>query len=286
MNLVLLNNVRIRKALTTSGSQSLKQSQESNEVKTVVQRDLIEAIKQRDLQAFKFILTREGGDPFLHPGKRENHRCSPFHTAAMIGCTEIVKYILDSCKDPAAIINLREENFGKTALHFAATNGCVDTVVLLLEYGADPIPRALDLWTPMHYAAENGHPNVIKVLLDHGANPDLRNETSQVPAHLAAIYAHPLCFEILLEHYGTKALSTMRETARAIRSSVPTLIPDTCRNIAAFAVTPSNPDIEDDWNKSPLDWAVENISFEFGEAGGHITSYVIDYLGVDDDWFF
>jgi len=265
---------------------SEKHTYKKKEINQLVQRDLVQAIKQKDLQAFKFIITREGGDPFLHPGKRENHICSPFHTAAMIGCTDIVEYILESSNDLKDVINLREENFGKTALHFAATNGNIETVRYLLMNGADPIPKAPDLWTPMHYAAENGHPDVIKLLLDYGANPDLQNETSQVPAHLAAIYVHPDSFQVLLEYYGTWALSRMRDTARAIRSSVPTLIPDTCKKISAFAVTPSNPDIEDDWNKTPLDWAVETISFEVGEAGGDITSYVNEYLGVADDWFF
>jgi len=263
-----------------------KQSHKNGGFSDIVQRDLIEAVKQQDLEAFKFITNREGGDPFLHPRKGENYRCSPFHTAAMIGCTVIVEYILETCDDPLAVIDLREEDFGKTPLHFAATNGYVETVRFLLRNGANPIPRALDLWTPMHYAAENGHPEVIKVLLDYGADPDLRNETSQIPAHLAAIYVHPTSFQVLLEYYGTVALTRMRETARAIRSSVPTLIPDNCRNIAAFAVPPSNLDIEDDWNKTPLDWAVENMSFEDGEAGGDIANYVIEFLGVDDEWFF
>lgn len=286
MNMVCSQNGALREALKTTSSTLKKPSPNKRVINLIVQRDLIEAIKQKDLQAFKFIITREGGDPFLHPGKGESHRCSPFHTAAMIGCTDIVKYILESTTNPLAVVNLREENFGKTALHFAATNGYLETVRYLLQNGANPVPRAPDLWTPMHYAAENGHPKVIKELLDYGADPDLQNETSQVPAHLAAIYVHPVCFEILLEYYGTHALSRMRETAIVIRSTVPTLIPDACRSIAAYSVTPSNPDIEDDWNKTPLDWAVENISFEVGEAGGHITSYVIDYLGVVDDWFF
>jgi len=263
-----------------------KHTYNKKEINILVQRDLIQAIKEKDLEAFKFIITREGGDPFLHPGKRENHRCSAFHTAAMIGCTEIVKYILECSSDPQAVINLREENFGKTALHFAATNGNVQTVRFLLQKGADPIPRAPDLWTPMHYAAENGHPDVIKLLLDYGASPDLLNETSQVPAHLAAMYDHPESLKILLEYYGTWALSRMRDVALAIRSAIPTLIPDTCQNIAAFAVTPSNPDIDDDWKKTPLDWAVENISFEVREAGGDITSYASEYLGVVHDRFF
>jgi len=263
-----------------------KHTYKKKEINELVQRDLNQAIELKDLEAFKFIINREGGDPFLHPAKQWNHRYSPFHTAAMIGCTEIVKYILESFIDPQAVINLREKNFGKTALHFAATNGNFETVRLLLLKGADPMPKALDLWTPMHYAAENDHPEVIKVLLDHGANPDLENESSQVPAHLAAMYVHPESLQILLEYYGTRALSKMRDTATAIRSSVPALILETCQNIAAFAVSPSNPNIDDEWNKTPLDWAVENVSFEVGEDGCNITNYVSKYLGVVNDWFF
>jgi len=257
----------------------LRRRSEKN-VNKVVQKDLIEAVKQKDLEAFKFILHREGGDPFHHPGKEANYRCSPFHTAAMIGCTKIVRYILERCDDYSAVIDLREEDFSKTALHFAATNGYVETVEFLLKNGAHPSPKAPDLWTPMHYAAENGHPEVIRVLLDYGADPDLRNKTSQTPAHLAVIYVHPTCFQVLVEYYGTYALRRMQETARAIRSSVPAFIPDNCRNIAAFAVTPSDLNIEDDWNKTPLDWAVENMLFENGDAGGSITTYVTEYLGV------
>lgn len=265
-------------------NKNTKQSHRKSEINEIVQRDLIEAVKQKDLEAFVFIKNREGGDPFFHPGLGEKYRCSPFHTAAMIGCTEIVKYILETCDDPEFVIDLREDNFGKTALHFAATNGYVRTVRFLLQKGANPIPKAPDLWTPMHYAAENGHPEVIKVLLDYGADPNLRNETSQIPAHLAAVYVHPMSFKVLLEYYGSMALSRMRQTARTLRSSVPTLIPEVCKNIAAFTVAPSSLDTQDDWNKTPLDWAVENMSF--GEAGGHITTYVNEFLGVADDWFF
>jgi len=259
-------------------------------VDQIVQRDLIEAVKQRDLEAFKFIITREDGDPFLHPRKGENHRCSAFHTAAMIGCTKIVMYILKHvCSDYRAFIDLREEYFSKTALHFAATNGYVETVKNLLMHEANPSPKALDLWTPMHYAAENGHPDVIKCLLDYGADPDLRNETSQTPAHLTAIYVHPSSLQVLAEYYGTKALWRMGETARAVRLSVPTLIPDTCKKIAAYAVSPSNLNIKDDWNKTPLDWALETMSFEVDNAGESISRYLMKFLGVaefQNDWFF
>lgn len=94
----------------------------------------------------------------------------------MVGCTELVQYILENCcAKNEANINLKEEDCKKTALHFAATNGYVTTVKFLLDAGADPNPLSFDIWTPMHYAAENGHADVIVVLLNYGANPDIKN---------------------------------------------------------------------------------------------------------------
>jgi len=135
--------------------------------------DLLRAAAQRDIKAFKKIFMRDGGNPFLHPKMGE---CSAFHTAAMVGCTELVRYILENCgAKNKANINLKEKDCNKTALHFAATNGYVTTVTFLLDTGADPHPLSFDMWTPMHYAAENGHADVIIVLLNYGANPDIKN---------------------------------------------------------------------------------------------------------------
>ena len=81
----------------------------------------------------------------------------------------------------------------------------------------------------------------------------------------------------------------MRKAASAVQSSVPTLIPETCRYIAAFAIAPSNLDIKDDWNKTPMDWAVENMSVENGENDESISTYLTEFLvggGLRDDWFF
>jgi len=222
-----------------------------------VQHDLARAASLRDIEAFKFIYLREGGDPFVRPKKGE---CSPFHTAAMVGCTELVRYILENCSaNKYRDINLREKDCNKTALHFAATNGYVETVAFLLSNGAEPHPLSFDIWTPMHYAAENGHADVIVVLLNYGANPDIKNKTSQTSAHLAAVYDHPQCFQIFVQHYGNGAKEIMGETARIIRLSVPGLIPEMCKKIAAFAVPPADLDIKDDWDRSPVDWAAETV---------------------------
>jgi len=247
-----------------------------------VQNDLVEAASHRDVEAFKFIFLREGGDPFIRPKKGE---CSPFHTAAMVGCTDLVRYILENCSANKKLdINLREEDCNKTALHFAATNGYVETVTYLLSNGAEPHPLCFNTWTPMHYAAENGHADVIVVLLNYGAYPDIKNETSQTSAHLAAVYDHPLCFQIFVNHYGRRAKRIMGETAGIIRLSVPGLIPEMCKKIAAFAVPPADLDIQDDWDRSPMDWAAETIQSVCGR-GWEIVNIDWDDSMVDNFFF-
>jgi len=247
-----------------------------------VQNDLVEAASHSDIEAFKFIYLREGGDPFVRPKKGE---CSPFHTAAMVGCTEIVRYILENCSANKQLdINSREEDCNKTALHFAATNGYVETVTFLLSNGAEPHPLSFDTWTPMHYAAENGHADVIVVLLNYGAHSDIKNENSQTPAHLAAVYDHPQCFQIFVKHYGSRAKKIMGETAGIIRLSVPGLIPEMCMKIATFAVPPADLDIKDDWDRSPMDWAVETMYSGCG-LGWEAVDIGLDDSMVDNFFF-
>jgi len=247
-----------------------------------VLNDLVRAASHRDLEAFKFIYKREGGNPFARPKNRE---CSAFHTAAMVGCTELVRYILENCsKNKYNDVNLREDDCNKTALHFAATNGYAKTVAFLLRIGAEPDPLSFDLWTPMHYAAENGHAEVIIVLLNHGADPNIKNETSQTPAHLAAVYDHPQCFQVFVQHYGNRAIRTMGETARVVRSLIPGLIPDICRKIAAFAIPPADLNIRDDWEKSPIDWVFETMYCGSGVGWAAVD---IDWdANIADNWFF
>lgn len=251
-----------------------------------VQKDLVRAASLRDLNAFTFILHREGGNPFRRPNMTE---CSPFHTASMVGCTEIVNYILVNYGGSGyqnMDVNQREGDCNKTALHFAATNGYVETVIFLLKEGADPDPLSFDLWTPMHYAAENGHADVIVALLNNGANPDIMNETSQTPAHLAAVYDHPICFQIIVEHYGFRALMTQRKAASLIRSLIPGLIPDMCKEISEYAIAPSNLDILDDWERSPVDWAIETRNSKAGEGWDSNLSEILLVASDQDAWVF
>jgi len=247
-----------------------------------VLNDLVKAASHRDLEAFKFIFKREGGNPFARPKNRE---CSAFHIAAMVGCTELVRYILENCTgNKHKYVNLREDDCNKTALHFAATNGYVKTVEYLLGIGAEPDPLSFDFWTPMHYAAENGHAEVIVVLLNYGADPNTKNETSQTPAHLAAVYDHPQCFQVFVQHYGNRAIRIMGETARVVRLSVPGLIAELCRKIAAFAVPPADLDVRDDWEKSPTDWV-----FETTYCGSDLgwAAVNIDWdANIANNWFF
>jgi len=249
-----------------------------------VQNDLVRSVCQKDLVAFKFILHREGGKPFLRPN---THECSPFHTAAMVGCTDIVKYILDTFSvNKNADVNKTEKDCNKTALHFAATSGYVETVLYLLIAGANPDALSFDLWTPMHYAAENGRADVVVTLLENGADPDIENETLQTPVHLSAVYDHPACFRVLVIVYGSKVLKRQHEVSMVVRASVPGLIPDMCKKISTYAVAPCNLDILDVWDRSPTDWAIETINCNGGEEWDTTIREILRAASEHDGWFF
>jgi len=166
-----------------------------------IQTKLIRAVNQRNLRAYQSILVRESGNPFLpfvHPAKGE---CSSWHTAAMIGATDILAFILRTCsKDTVAVVDIREEGWNKTALHYAAWSGNVNTVRFLLVNGASTGLQTFDKQTPLHYAAEYGYVDVVKVLLEYGADVNVKNETSQTPAHLCAVFGNTVCFQILVDH--------------------------------------------------------------------------------------
>ncbi|XP_076861261.1 ankyrin repeat domain-containing protein 16 isoform X2 [Brachyhypopomus gauderio] len=129
-------------------------------------------------------------------------RRTPLHTAAMHGCLEVIKILLDRC----AYTTDERDSCGVTPFMDAVRNGQLAVAKLLLErhqasptavdiLGAQPLHQAsvtaqeealcflvqdfsidvntratnLDL-TALHYAAKEGHTNTIKTLLQLGAD--------------------------------------------------------------------------------------------------------------------
>ncbi|XP_078137584.1 ankyrin repeat domain-containing protein 16 isoform X3 [Sander vitreus] len=149
-------------------------------------------------------------------------RRTPLHTAAMHGCEEVVRILLERCgytPDSA-------DSCGVTAFMDAVRNGHISVARLLLEKhqacptaadilgaqavhqvavtGQDEALRYLvrDLnvdvnhratgiqLTALHYAAKEGHTSTIKTLLELGADLHVRDKKGKTALHMACIGQH------------------------------------------------------------------------------------------------
>lgn len=76
------------------------------------------------------------------------------------------------------------DNAGNTPLQIAALEGCAEIVKFLVEAGCDINTRNIDRDTPLIDAVENGHVKVVKLLLQAGANPRVGNAKGDEPYDL------------------------------------------------------------------------------------------------------
>ncbi|XP_016139601.1 ankyrin repeat domain-containing protein 16-like [Sinocyclocheilus grahami] len=156
---------------------------------------------------------------------------TPLHTAAMHGCEDAVKILLQSCSyEPDG-----KDSCGVTPFMDAIRNGHKATAKLLLEnhqaspsavdiLGAQPLHQAsvtaqeealsflvrnlgidinsratkLEL-TALHYAAKEGHTNAIKTLLALGADLHARDTKGRSALHMACIGQHVDSVRMLLQ---------------------------------------------------------------------------------------
>jgi ankyrin repeat protein len=88
------------------------------------------------------------------PNERDALNLSTLHEAAIRGCFEIMKWLLDFGIDP----NGQDSN-GQTPLHYAALFGHLGCVRLLLEYAADPNIQSQEEETALDYAIEGRKTN-------------------------------------------------------------------------------------------------------------------------------
>nr|XP_016849037.1 PREDICTED: ankyrin repeat domain-containing protein 16 [Anolis carolinensis] len=158
-------------------------------------------------------------------------RRTPLHTAAMHGCLEVVKVLLERCcYGPDSV-----DKCGVTPFMDAIQNGHLDIARLLLEkhktdhsrkdaLGAQPLHQAavtaqddalrflvsglnvdvnaratiLQL-TALHYAAKEGHANTIQTLLFLGADVNAKDGKDRTALHMACAGQHTVCAHVLLE---------------------------------------------------------------------------------------
>ncbi|CAI5637559.1 ankyrin repeat domain-containing protein 16 isoform X1 [Oreochromis niloticus] len=158
-------------------------------------------------------------------------RRTPLHTAAMHGCEEVVKILLDRC----GYTPDSTDSCGVTPFMDAIRNGHISVARLLLDehqasaaaadiLGAQPVhqvavtgqdealrflvkdlnvevnQRATSIQlTALHYAAKEGHTSTINTLVELGADPHARDKKGRTALHMACIGQHADAARMLLQ---------------------------------------------------------------------------------------
>ncbi|KAL3976519.1 BTB/POZ domain-containing adapter for CUL3-mediated RhoA degradation protein [Sarotherodon galilaeus] len=158
-------------------------------------------------------------------------RRTPLHTAAMHGCEEVVKILLDRC----GYMPDSTDSCGVTPFMDAIRNGHISVARLLLDehqasaaaadiLGAQPVhqvavtgqdealrflvkdlnvevnQRATSIQlTALHYAAKEGHTSTINTLVELGADPHARDKKGRTALHMACIGQHADAARTLLQ---------------------------------------------------------------------------------------
>ncbi|XP_041833087.1 ankyrin repeat domain-containing protein 16 [Melanotaenia boesemani] len=157
-------------------------------------------------------------------------RRTPLHTAAMHGCEEVIRILLERC----GYTPDNTDSCGVTPFMDAVRNGHISVARLLLEkHQASPVAadvlraqpvhqvavtgqeealrflvqelrvdvnqRATDLQlTALHYAAKEGHVSIIKTLLELGAELHVQDKKERTALHMACIGQHAGAVRTLL----------------------------------------------------------------------------------------
>lgn len=186
---------------------------------SVAETQLIEAIKENDLQRVKELLA-SGVNPnvatlpdiesplYLAIGEKSNAECDGTHlkTEFREGQTELAKTLLQAGATP----NLPSTLLLHTPLMEAARTGDVVLAKLLLQKGADIHACSDSGMTALHFAAAESTPEMVKLLLEQGATPNLATTSEGfllesdatkgvTPLHLAAEAGMAESVQLLLQ---------------------------------------------------------------------------------------
>jgi hypothetical protein len=94
---------------------------------------------------------------------------TPLIISATEGYHELARIFLDNGAD----INIKDNNYKRTAMHFAALNGHLKIVDALLKKGMDVDEKDSAGKTPLDYANRYGHEKVAKLLKSSGADGEI-----------------------------------------------------------------------------------------------------------------
>ncbi|XP_016075253.1 PREDICTED: ankyrin repeat domain-containing protein 16 isoform X2 [Miniopterus natalensis] len=155
---------------------------------------------------------------------------TPLHTAAMHGCLEAVKVLLQrcqyepDCRDKCGLTPFMdaiqcghisiarlllekhkacisaEDSLGAQAIHRAAVTGQNEAIRFLVsQLDVDVDMRATSTHlTALHYAAKEGHVSTVQTLISLGADINSKDERNRSALHLACAGQHVACVEFLL----------------------------------------------------------------------------------------
>lgn len=113
-------------------------------------------------------------------------QASPLIRAAASGSLDLVRLLVEA----GAPVNDPCECAGsESALWTAAALGDTDIVAYLLGRGADPNAAAFAGTTPLHAAVLSGHHHLVSLLVDAGADPDQADDHGRRAADWAALVA-------------------------------------------------------------------------------------------------
>ncbi|KAM0858531.1 hypothetical protein ACQ4PT_047765 [Festuca glaucescens] len=138
--------------------------------------------------------------------QRSKGNITLLHTAALLGYSEIVEFLLSRGADVDAISDLG------TPLAVAALRGYASIVKILLQNNADGGTKVScdnPFDNPLVKAAEKGLTEAIKCLLEAGANPNVHDTFGRLPIELAAEYGTREDVEILFPF--TSPISTVEK---------------------------------------------------------------------------
>ncbi|MFP3036388.1 MAG: ankyrin repeat domain-containing protein [Wolbachia sp.] len=102
-----------------------------------------EELKEKDLDTYQ-----KWGNNGFDINYMFNNECTLLHIAALNGCLDIVKYLIEQRH---VDVNQADKE------GFTALNGRLDIVKYLIENGADVNQANKDDNTALHYAARNGY---------------------------------------------------------------------------------------------------------------------------------